>query len=121
MKSIKPGNFKCPITHSLMLYPVNCSDGKIYESYAINKVLKKNGKSPFTRKKSVVIGPDEELEKQIYNFVLENYKVYLDKNTKNNIIKRHYKNEPNEIESSRLHHLVVLRNQLRNQAQQEKY
>ena len=43
-----PGSFLCPITHALMVDPVETSDGHIYERHAITTWLEDHSTSPLT-------------------------------------------------------------------------
>ena len=50
IKSI-PNHLSCPLTHTLFIDPVNCSDGYTYERQAIEQWMKKSVQSPMTKEK----------------------------------------------------------------------
>ncbi|XP_070566354.1 scavenger receptor cysteine-rich domain-containing protein DMBT1-like isoform X2 [Ptychodera flava] len=65
-----PEKLLCPITKTLMIDPVKCSDGHTYEKQAITDWLQEKGTSPVTKQVvfDVNLIPDTELEKEIQKF-----------------------------------------------------
>ena len=60
----------CPISYQIMQNPMRGSDGRHYEKSSIEKWLRKNATSPFTRRK-LTLQPDEQLKNEILSFVQE--------------------------------------------------
>ena len=66
-----PDNYKCDITHTLMVDPVLCGDGHIYECLAIKKWLLKSCTSPKTRERltNTAVVRCDKLRSKIREFV----------------------------------------------------
>lgn len=67
-----PTEFLCPITHDIMVDPVTCDDGFVYEAAAIKEwLISRKQTSPMTNLplKNSKLGPHLELKKKISDFL----------------------------------------------------
>jgi hypothetical protein len=69
-----PDNFRCPITHEIMLDPVMAMDGHAYEREAILQALEKSMLSPMTGQPmdSKVVIPNHSMRSMIRDFLTKN-------------------------------------------------
>ena len=76
-------DYKCPLTHDYMLFPVKASDNHIYEKKSIMKWYLLNGTSPLTRERlssSFIL--QKKLQIEIRNYLRKQQKYEIEKKMK---------------------------------------